>query len=633
MQNKRLTCRLMSVLVCLTLLVALLPQTAGAAAPLTLVSVECDATGRVVTFSFNKAVDMTTVTKNSFYLQSVWNDTVIYLWGKSVAAASGDATKVNVTLDGYVVAGHTYGACYANWNGAVKAVDGGSMQSFYMTPLVNNTPQGPQVVSAYTGSVDNKLYVDFDRNLKAGSLSTESFNLRNLAASSLINQPIAVNLSAADASIVEITLLSPPAAGDNYRLYYVPSGLADTLTDTNNYPAEYITDLAVTNNMSGVYTAYINGCAVTATASGGSVTITPTAAQWAAIQAAPMPATLLALNMPAGTPGLFVALGSKSYTTFTLQLTPAMAKSLKGYAIGTNSVTRGGLLVSKTMADSVNASGDTVSLTMGGSACSFTLAYTQNGKTLPVSTINNYAVIAIDAGNVWMADNAVNSCVSRVSGSSKTPVPRSWLTNQTGMAKIATTGSYRFAAPDNTAFVDLTWMAADVTYLNARAVARGTDTTHFSPGKPVKRAEFITLLMRALNFNVSTGSTPQFADVDTKDYYAKSVLQARALGIVGGTGNNKFNPDSFISRQDMAKMLSGVMTKCDFPTLAITTRSASAAYADWAGVATYARSHVDLLYKTGVMRGNGGRFLPANNSTRGEAATVISRILKLEVWN
>ena len=47
----------------------------------------------------------------------------------------------------------------------------------------------------------------------------------------------------------------------------------------------------------------------------------------------------------------------------------------------------------------------------------------------------------------------------------------------------------------------------------------------------------------------------KFTDVSENAYYSDAVIWAESNGIVFGRGNGKFDPDSFITRQDFTTML------------------------------------------------------------------------------
>lgn len=65
----------------------------------------------------------------------------------------------------------------------------------------------------------------------------------------------------------------------------------------------------------------------------------------------------------------------------------------------------------------------------------------------------------------------------------------------------------------------------------------------------MNRADFLVLLVWTLGLDVDIDGN--FEDVQAGDYYYDAVGIAKKLGIANGQGDNLFNPQSQISRQDM----------------------------------------------------------------------------------
>ena len=92
-------------------------------------------------------------------------------------------------------------------------------------------------------------------------------------------------------------------------------------------------------------------------------------------------------------------------------------------------------------------------------------------------------------------------------------------------------------------------MEKPVLVLAAKGIVEGTTATEFSPGKNITRGEFIMWLVNTLGLNATFDDN--FVDVQATDKYYKALGIAKKLGIAQGTGGNKFNPKSEISRQDL----------------------------------------------------------------------------------
>ncbi len=176
-------------------------------------------------------------------------------------------------------------------------------------------------------------------------------------------------------------------------------------------------------------------------------------------------------------------------------------------------------------------------------------------------------------------------------------------------------------------FIDLgnhTWAKDSIYTLVDAGVVKGTSANTYSTAKNIKRADFAIMLVRA--FGVTEGETEQFADVDTNKYYAKELLLAKANGIVGGIGENKFNPEGEITRQDMMLMLTRAL-EAQGKKLDAADESVLAQFADAAEISNYAREAVASVVKAGIIAGSNGRINPLAKATRAEIAVMLGRIL------
>ncbi|GBF76778.1 hypothetical protein PA598K_05265, partial [Paenibacillus sp. 598K] len=104
--------------------------------------------------------------------------------------------------------------------------------------------------------------------------------------------------------------------------------------------------------------------------------------------------------------------------------------------------------------------------------------------------------------------------------------------------------------------------------LAAKGIVRGVSAERFEPRASLTRADYVTLLMRLLESELSVvgrmggdglniddaraiDAHLSFVDVDSQAYYSDAVAAAQALGIVQGSGGNRFEPARPITRDEM----------------------------------------------------------------------------------
>ncbi len=169
------------------------------------------------------------------------------------------------------------------------------------------------------------------------------------------------------------------------------------------------------------------------------------------------------------------------------------------------------------------------------------------------------------------------------------------------------------------------WARKAIEVMASKGVIKGVAADTYVPSAPVKRADFILLLVRALGLSGDTASGASFSDVPSDAYYADAVAVAKKLGIVTGVGNGQFNPEQSVTRQDMMVMIGRAMTAAGH---SLNRGSAAdlAGFKDRANVASYAVQSAATLVKSGIVEGSGEQINPRGITTRAEAAVVIYRI-------
>ncbi|MDR1065372.1 MAG: S-layer homology domain-containing protein, partial [Oscillospiraceae bacterium] len=117
-----------------------------------------------------------------------------------------------------------------------------------------------------------------------------------------------------------------------------------------------------------------------------------------------------------------------------------------------------------------------------------------------------------------------------------------------------------------------------------------------------------------------------FTDVPANEWYTDAVAWASANGIVNGVGGNRFAPDDFITRQDLAAI---IMRYAEHSSKQFPVTLQYQSFADEAGIAEYAKSAVRALYCGGIVNGKPGKlFDPAGTATRAEAAALLRRFIE-----
>ncbi|MDK8193793.1 endo-1,4-beta-xylanase [Paenibacillus sp. UMB7766-LJ446] len=170
------------------------------------------------------------------------------------------------------------------------------------------------------------------------------------------------------------------------------------------------------------------------------------------------------------------------------------------------------------------------------------------------------------------------------------------------------------------------WAKQAVEAMAARDIIKGISDGSFAPAASITRADFITLLVRALELKGLGTNTAAFSDVQPSAHYARAVAIAKELGIASGFEDNTFKPDSSISRQDMMVLTAKALKAAGKQSAG---SGSLAPYSDAANISTYAMDSVASLVGSGIVNGKDGKIAPAEPLTRAEAAVVLYRIWEM----
>ena len=153
----------------------------------------------------------------------------------------------------------------------------------------------------------------------------------------------------------------------------------------------------------------------------------------------------------------------------------------------------------------------------------------------------------------------------------------------------------------------------------------GTSATTFSPDDPVTRGMAVTVLGRLAG--ADDGGTSSFTDVSSEAYYSGYVAWAEQLGIVSGSGDQLFEPEQNMTREELAVIIGGYAEKIG---IAPATAADISSYTDADLVSNWAADGMAICCSLGVISGKEDNCLdPQGLLTRAELATMMVRLAEL----
>ncbi len=171
------------------------------------------------------------------------------------------------------------------------------------------------------------------------------------------------------------------------------------------------------------------------------------------------------------------------------------------------------------------------------------------------------------------------------------------------------------------------WYASAVEYVVAQGLMNGMGNNTFAPQKNVTRAMVVTILWRSSGSH-QTGSCA-FTDVPEGQWYTQAVAWAAEQGIVNGVGNNRFDPEGLITREQLVTMfyrfamMNGINTE---------PRSDLTVFPDAGAVSTYAQESISWAVATGLVNGISQSGMvtlsPQGNATRAQICVILQRYME-----
>ena len=174
-------------------------------------------------------------------------------------------------------------------------------------------------------------------------------------------------------------------------------------------------------------------------------------------------------------------------------------------------------------------------------------------------------------------------------------------------------------------FVDVSnhWAADNIQFVVEKGYFAGTSENSFSPDVPMTRAMIVSVLGRVANTQGNV--TTKFADVDQNQYYAPFIGWALENGITNGVSETEFNPNTNVTREQLAVMFSNFIKSQGYT---LNTEK-EVSFTDNVNISPWAVESVEFMVKAGVLNGRtDGSFDPKGVATRAEVATILKLFLE-----
>jgi hypothetical protein len=165
--------------------------------------------------------------------------------------------------------------------------------------------------------------------------------------------------------------------------------------------------------------------------------------------------------------------------------------------------------------------------------------------------------------------------------------------------------------------------------LASKGIIKGTSETEFSPDSPITRAEIAALIVRILNVD-DANADGGFSDVTKQNWYFGAAGSSKRENIIAGYEDNTFRGTVVIPKVQITSVIARTLkNRLGYNTAA---ESVLNEYSDSASIPQWSRSDVALAtYANMVIKRTDNSFEPNMEMTRGDAALVLEKLYD-KVW-
>nr|WP_246320408.1 S-layer homology domain-containing protein [Paenibacillus qinlingensis] len=266
-----------------------------------------------------------------------------------------------------------------------------------------------------------------------------------------------------------------------------------------------------------------------------------------------------------------------------------------------------------------------------GHSVDFSITAESNNKKVDV---NNFGSVYVERQIVYSGtikpENATGVLYDPITGEiSFVPTVLTVNSDGTTDANIKRNGNSIYAVITSfKSFDDIKghWAKSDIELLASKLVVSGATDTGFAPEANITRAEFATLLVRALALTSNAGAA-SFNDVGAADWYAGAVGAAVEAKLVSGFEDGSFQPNAPITREQMAVMVAKALSAAG------KTVEGQAEllnkFNDNSQISNWAKTSVSQSVKAGIISGmTDSTFVPSANASRAQAVVMLKRLLQ-----
>lgn len=180
------------------------------------------------------------------------------------------------------------------------------------------------------------------------------------------------------------------------------------------------------------------------------------------------------------------------------------------------------------------------------------------------------------------------------------------------------------------AFTDISgWSVTAIDQLASMLILNGVNETTFEPTRAITRAEFASLISKALGL-VKTSGSMMYTDIAVEAWYSDAIATVAELGFMNGYPDGSFRPAQQITREEAIVIVARVFGYLGSSNTlsASDVESILSGYSDQAQISSWSREHIALAVAEGIIMGDNGKLSVKDQITREQIAVIIVRLLE-----
>ena len=184
-------------------------------------------------------------------------------------------------------------------------------------------------------------------------------------------------------------------------------------------------------------------------------------------------------------------------------------------------------------------------------------------------------------------------------------------------------GTQSVSAAGATPFTDVRdsdWYAKAVQYVYQEGLFSGTSNTTFSPNSSMQRVQLVQVLANRTEgySKAAYAGATSFADVSVNYWGCAPIRWAYRNDLTDGVGDNRFDPETALTREQLAVFLYRYAQRTGATTS--TSGSRYSLFPDRSNVSLWAATAMKWAVNRGIINGSDGRLKPKSTATRAEVA-------------